>query len=60
MRKFNALLITPLLKLTGYRFSKAWRHGDTTAKRFIYEYVLDTVTANQRAGLPPVELIPYK
>jgi hypothetical protein len=50
IRQINAALIAPLLKLTGYRFSKAWRHEETAFKAFIYNYVICTVTANTKAG----------
>lgn len=46
MRQFTAYIAAPLLAVTGYRFSKAWRCEDGTAKAFIYEHVLSTVTAN--------------
>ncbi len=46
MRNITAKAIAPLLAITGYRFSKAWRHGDTVFKGFIYEHILSTVTAN--------------
>lgn len=46
MRNFTAILVSPLLALTGYRFSKAWRCEDGTAKNFVYEHLLCTVKAN--------------
>jgi hypothetical protein len=46
MRQLTAYIAAPLLTVTGYRFSKAWRWEDGTAKAFIYEHVLSTVTAN--------------
>lgn len=46
MRQFNAYIAAPLLTVTGYRFSKAWRCEDGTAKAFIYDHLLSTVTAN--------------
>jgi hypothetical protein len=46
MRNITAKTIAPILAITGYRFSKAWRCEDATAKAFIYEYILSTVTAN--------------
>lgn len=46
MRNITAKTIAPLLAATGYRFSKAWRHGDTAIKAFVYDYLLNTVTAN--------------
>jgi hypothetical protein len=56
IRTVSAIILAPLLKATGYRFSKSWRHGDTALKSFIYEYMVDTVTANQRAGLAVLHL----
>ena len=49
MRNITAKAIAPLLAITGYRFSKAWRHGDTVFKGFIYEHLLSTVMANIEA-----------
>ena len=46
MRQFTAYIAAPLLAVTGYRFSKAWRHGDTAFKGFVYEHLLCTVKAN--------------
>jgi len=51
MRQLTPKLIAPILKRTRYRFDKSWRHGDTLAKRFVYDYMLDTVKANTLAGL---------
>jgi len=56
IRTINAYMIAPLLKVTGYRFGKDWRHGDTATKYFIYEYLLCTVKANTLAGLPPIDI----
>ena len=41
-------IIAPALSLTGYRFSKRWRHGDTIGHRLGYLFI-DTVGANIRA-----------
>ena len=49
MRKFNANLVSPLLAITGFRFSKAWRCEDGTLKNFVYLYLLNTVSANMKA-----------
>ena len=46
MRELTAYIAAPLLTATGYRFSKAWRCEDGTAKAFIYEHLISTVTAN--------------
>ena len=56
IRTASAIILAPLLKATGYRFSKSWRHGDTVIKSFVYEHMLDTVIANQRAGLEVIQL----
>lgn len=49
MRRFNATLLVPVLKLTGFRFSKDYRHGSTRFHRVVYSAV-DTVYANIKAG----------
>jgi len=49
MRHFTAILIAPILRLTGYRFDKSWRWGDTPLKAFVYDYLLSTVAANNAA-----------
>tara|TARA_A200000159_G_scaffold107843_1_gene100573 strand:- start:2169 stop:2411 length:243 start_codon:yes stop_codon:yes gene_type:complete len=46
MRQLTAYISAPLLTFTGYRFSKAWRCEDGTAKNFVYEHLLCTVKAN--------------
>jgi len=46
MRQLTAYIAAPVLTVTGYRFSKAWRHGDTAFKGFVYEHLLCTVKAN--------------
>lgn len=50
MRTFTARLITPALKLTGFRFSKDYRYGTTRGHRIVYRLV-DVVAANLAAGL---------
>ena len=49
MRRFNAKLIAPILRRTGYRFDLSWRWGATPFKGFIYNYVLSTSVANNAA-----------
>ncbi len=44
-RAINAYLLAPALKLTGFRFSKNFRHGATLAHRIVYRAV-DVVRAN--------------
>jgi hypothetical protein len=50
MRKIIGLITVPFLKLTGFRFSKDYRHGVTPFKAFVYKHV-DTVSANLAAGM---------
>ena len=46
MRNITALMASPILAATGYRFSKDWRCEDGTVKSFVYLYLLCTVKAN--------------
>jgi hypothetical protein len=48
MRNFMALLIAPLLRLSGYRFSKSYRWGTTPLHRLVYAMV-NTIRANNLA-----------
>ena len=48
IRRALGFIITPALVLTGYRFSKRWRHGDTIGHRLGYLFI-DTIGANIRA-----------
>jgi len=48
MRSLNAKLIAPALKLTGFRFSKDYRHGVTRFHRMVFA-LINTIEANQRA-----------
>lgn len=50
LRTINGLILTPILKITGYRFSRDYRYGTTKLHRLVYALV-DTVGANLRAGL---------
>lgn len=50
MRDLLAVLIAPAMRLTGFRFGKAYRHGDTRFHRAVRRCV-NTVKANRRAGL---------
>lgn len=50
VRSLTASLLAPLLKLTGFRFSKQFRWGSTRAHRLVFALV-DTVAANQKAGI---------
>tara|TARA_R100001443_G_scaffold114274_1_gene130088 strand:- start:3750 stop:3974 length:225 start_codon:yes stop_codon:yes gene_type:complete len=48
MRKLNAKLLYPFMKITGFMFSKDYRWGTTLFHRIVYRYV-DTVGANWNA-----------
>jgi hypothetical protein len=50
IRTLNALALYPIMRVTGYRFSKAYRRGDTKLHSIVYALV-DTVGANIRAGI---------
>ena len=47
-REITAILIAPVLRLTGFRFSKEYRWGVTRFHRAVYALV-STVSANIRA-----------
>ena len=48
MRNFNAHLIAPIMRITGFRFSKAYRHEVTRFHSVVYRCV-STVGANYLA-----------
>jgi hypothetical protein len=50
MRDILATILAPIMKLTGFRFSKEYRWGTTRAKAFIYAHV-NTIKANIEAGI---------
>jgi len=50
MRDAMATLLAPVLKLTGFRFSKDYRHAVAGPKAWVYRHV-NTVAANIKAGL---------
>lgn len=50
VRLVVAWMVAPVLALTGYRFSRALRHGDTKWHRLIYK-MCNTVASNKIAGL---------
>lgn len=50
MRDLLATILAPVLKLTGFRFSKDYRWGTTRYHRTVYAMV-NTVKANVEAGL---------
>jgi len=45
MRNFLAHIIAPAMRLTGFRFSKDYRHGTTRFHRAVYT-IVSTVGAN--------------
>lgn len=49
IRTLSAIILTPVMKLTGFRFSKSYRREDTRFHSFIYTLV-DTVGANTYAN----------
>ena len=49
IRTTSAIILTPVMKLTGFRFSKSYRREDTRVHSFIYALV-DTVGANTYAN----------
>ncbi len=53
IREITAYLIAPVLIVTGFRFSKAYRHGFSRFHQVVYACV-NTVSANYIAGLPPM------
>ena len=53
MRTVLAALVTPVLKLTGFRFNKHYRYGSTRYHKAVY-HCIDVVQANLWAGLPGV------
>lgn len=48
-RKISAVAIAPLMRATGFRFSRDYRHGTTRFHAAVYALV-DTVRANARAA----------
>jgi len=50
MRDVLATIIAPVLRLTGFRFSKDYRWGTTRYHRMVYA-VINTVGANLKAGM---------
>lgn len=45
IRTISAIILTPVMKLTGFRFSKSYRREDTKFHSIVYALV-DTVGAN--------------
>jgi len=50
IRTLSAIILTPVMRLTGFRFSRSYRRGDTKLHSIVYA-VVDTVGANIRAGI---------
>ncbi len=50
MRDLMAVLLTPVLMATGFRFSKDYRWGITLFHRIVYRCV-NTIAANNRADI---------
>lgn len=50
MRYALAAAIAPIMRWTGFRFSKDYRHGTTRFHRIVYIMVA-TVEANYKAGM---------
>ena len=49
MRTLTAKILTPIMKATGFRFSKDYRWATTAWHRIVYRCV-DVVAANHAAG----------
>lgn len=47
---FSVLIISPVLYVTGFRFSKDYRHEATKFHALVYKFV-NTTAANRVAGL---------
>lgn len=50
IRTINAYLLIPVLKITGFRFSKDYRWETTRYHSIVYNLV-DTVLCNIKAGI---------
>ena len=50
MKAVLTSLMVPVMKLTGFRFSKEYRMAESGFKAFVYRNI-NTVEANLRAGL---------
>jgi hypothetical protein len=50
IRTLSTNILAPVMKLTGFRFSRAYRRGDTRYHQIVFACV-DTVGANMKAGL---------
>jgi len=50
MKAVLTSLMVPVMKLTGFRFSKGYRRAESGFKAFVYRNI-NTVEANLRAGL---------
>ena len=50
LRHVLAWLVSPVMILARFRFSKNWRHAETGVQAFVYTYVISTVSANYNAN----------
>lgn len=48
IRKTTASMVSPIMAITGFRFSRAYRHEATRFHSIVYRFV-DTVAANYTA-----------
>ena len=44
-------IIAPVMRLTGWRFTKRWRHEERTWRAFFYRYIVSTIRANTKAEM---------
>jgi len=51
MRDLTAVIAAPVLKVSGFRFSKAWRTNEFGFKAFCFKYLICTTKANLIAGM---------
>lgn len=51
MRDYAAMIVAPILKATGFRFSKLWRVEEFGFKPFVFRNILNTTKANQIADM---------
>ena len=49
VRRVLGMLAVPIMRATGFRFSKAYRHADEGWKRWVY-LAVDVLNANRWAG----------
>lgn len=49
LRRLFGLIAVPIMRATGFRFSKSYRHAETGWRSWVYSAV-DVLGANHRAG----------